>query len=896
MNDKVLSKLKNRYSFIIYYSLAFLVCAFFLINIFESNNTSFIWNVDGEYQHFTAFKYLSEWLQGLFKGDIKLFDFSLGQGLDVITTLDSYDFTDPISWFAAAFPFFGIVHRYEMMIFIKLYLIGLSFYFYCYAVDKKETVPALCGALAYTFSGAILFTIARHPNYINWAYLFPLMLGSIELYLNKQKKSYLIIIVFLNAIISFYTFYMNVILTIIYFLIKYVAKTIEERNVKALKDAFFDGLRVAGVGCIGLLLASFIFLPTIYAYTQCARLSQTQGNIASLFMYYEGHISDLIDYLFGGFIPLSDYTYLGFNVVTLISTIILFTKKRDLWLKICIILGLIGLCIPAFGIFMNGFGYAVNRWSYALVFYVSFGLTTVFAELKSISNNQKAALLLITVTYIFFIYMHVGTNSNMQKSVPLFAIICFVSIYVIMLNYDFKYITIMLCILVLLGSLLQIRLMFDPDISNYLKQFLKDDKIYKNLINSSSSASQFNSDEGFYRVEKKETSANTGIFNGIYDTTIYWSLLPANVVNYYLGLDLAAVHNNSWYEGLDARLGLLELASVKYYTTKSSDNSFYPYGFQQIESGNNKYLLYENTNALPIGYTYTNYILKADYDKTDGLEKEQLLLKGAVVEEAISGLEEAINDYQSQEISYEVIEVNNAKLKDNKLEITNSSGGSLTISAEIPDGYEIYLCFENLKLDEIDKNGNGKVERMSVFTNTTRSSDTYKLNKEARISNKTHNWYFERDNLIIDLGYGGSGQNQIIFKVGNDCHLSFDKISLIALPLSDFQTSIDKLQECVLENVEIDTNKISGTIDCKENRILQFSIPYSKGWKAYVDGEEADIINTSIMYMSVLLEPGQHDIVLKYETPYLKVGILISILTLLALVINKVLYKRKRVI
>ena len=63
----------------------------------------------------------------------------------------------------------------------------------------------------------------------------------------------------------------------------------------------------------------------------------------------------------------------------------------------------------------------------------------------------------------------------------------------------------------------------------------------------------------------------------------------------------------------------------------------------------------------------------------------------------------------------------------------------------------------------------------------------------------------------------------------------------------------------------------------EEPQILCMSIPYARGWKAYVDGKEKEIYKCNVMYMGILMPEGGHDIELKYDTPGLKIGMLFSV-------------------
>lgn len=49
----------------------------------------------------------------------------------------------------------------------------------------------------------------------------------------------------------------------------------------------------------------------------------------------------------------------------------------------------------------------------------------------------------------------------------------------------------------------------------------------------------------------------------------------------------------------------------------------------------------------------------------------------------------------------------------------------------------------------------------------------------------------------------------------------------------------------------MDTNTIQGNINLKKDKILCLAVPYSKGWKATVDGKEQELLQANTMYMGV---------------------------------------------
>ena len=117
--------------------------------------------------------------------------------------------------------------------------------------------------------------------------------------------------------------------------------------------------------------------------------------------------------------------------------------------------------------------------------------------------------------------------------------------------------------------------------------------------------------------------------------------------------------------------------------------------------------------------------------------------------------------------------------------------------------------------------------------------------------------------------------------------------------MANYDKQIEVLSQDMLYNIELyknpisyASNKISGEIDMSDDGILCITIPYSKGWRAYVDGQKTDISRANTMCMGLKLTEGHHEIVLKYHTPGLLAGFILSISGIFLLIISS-LYEKK---
>lgn len=99
------------------------------------------------------------------------------------------------------------------------------------------------------------------------------------------------------------------------------------------------------------------------------------------------------------------------------------------------------------------------------------------------------------------------------------------------------------------------------------------------------------------------------------------------------------------------------------------------------------------------------------------------------------------------------------------------------------------------------------------------------------------------------------------------------------------------------ETVDVTYSESKSTFTCTvnvdDNDEVIFLIPYNKNWKAYVDGEKAEIEKTDIMYISVSLEEGEHIIVLKYESIEMKVGLFLLLLSIIRCIIRKSINRKR---
>lgn len=89
-------------------------------------------------------------------------------------------------------------------------------------------------------------------------------------------------------------------------------------------------------------------------------------------------------------------------------------------------------------------------------------------------------------------------------------------------------------------------------------------------------------------------------------------------------------------------------------------------------------------------------------------------------------------------------------------------------------------------------------------------------------------------------------------------------------------------QELGVENVRHSQNKITHDYAIQEPRLLTYSIPYNKGWKAYANGVRIPIYEVNNGFIGIgLSEAGMYEVELVYSSPGVVLGGVVSSITIL---------------
>lgn len=933
------------------YSLLFLVASIFTFGYFVINGKSFVWHMDGYTQHSVALTYYGIWLRDIVRNilfhhtfSIPMWDFGIGYGDDIITTLNYYVLGDPLNLLSVLVPSQYTEYLYAFLIILRLYLAGLFFMQFCRIMNHKGN-GVVAGALIYVFTAYTMWAAVRHPFFILPMMFFPLMLTGVEKILKGKRPYQFILTIVLCAISNFYFFYMIAFFSVVYAFIR--CGFLYKKDVKKIVGKLAVMLLHA---IVAVMISAVIFLPVIIFFLGDSR-SQVSHSVPVFYelKYYQQLLSSFISSDSGGY-----WNYMGYSPLVIPALFYMFRKKN---VQQCTFfaIGILLMVISFFGSFLNGFSYVSNRWMWAFAMFCAFMFVEYYRDITSISIVRDK--ILFAVIGIYTIIICFMQNTRTENTLVQLLVLLFTVMMICYMNQTsktgFNQIERILTFSVIFGIAVNAFNIYSVSEKNYTAEFIDRGKVYQLYKTSQSSdIKKYVKDDDFFRFstsgdevsytsnKKLKEEMSTGLFkerntaNAVVDFCdnaailfdvngigYYWSLGSSKISDYLLETG-AKEYSTYFYHGIDDRASLLSLSSVKYYICEKGNEKVVPYGFRKyktikksvsyserntdVKKTDRKkrkvvYNIYINDFALPIGYTYDKVISKQDLEGCSGIEKEEAMMQAAVMEnDAVS---ETKADFKSsgKTLDYKVTCDAGVQYKNNGFVVTEAGAGAYVQFDSVKDK-GLYVLVENLSykqdnpLTVFEEQLNSfSVAEQNLFenrykywkeqSNTAISFSSGGVYKQLTHYTEDNPRYNGREDYVVNLGYSAEERSGIYISFKQTGTYTLDSLNVIEQPFDTYEESVANLKENVLSDVTIKDNEITGNIELEQKKLLCLTIPYSEGWKVYVDGKERTLEQVNYMYSGVFLEKGNHEIQLKYCTPGIKVGMAVSGFGIVALLI-----------
>lgn len=862
------------------------ICLF--MNLF--NNTFFAGG-DGYIMTYTATVYIKEFWQSIFTGSLPMMDFTMGEGLDPIVSLIYYGLSDPMSFIFAIVPENALVFAFNCTTILKLLLSGLTFGLFASRHSKDDKAVGM-GAVVYTFSAFLLFWM-YHPGIMSGGYLLPLLLIAFDKALDEKQYMPLAFATLFAYVTNYYIAAVLSFMLLTYAIIRLCM------NNTWTKSSIWHYFKTAGAHALGILASMFVLLPMVLALLGGARDNPSGGYSQSLLLFNPGYYLDTLIGMFTSFNNAAHYwvapykMHTGFLCIAAPSLVLFISTKtepgsKERRLKWALLACALFTCVPMFSKLFNLWMYPTHRW--AVAFALVMGMITTwaipkFCEMKAWQKWVSAALVLCSAIGSLFVMYPRG-------AIPMI-VLSLITIPVMLVKPRrlTAYIATVLALVIML---------FSSFTGNRYGAYFTDKRVSQFAHNTIYSAVELSDEEleELVRVGCTATddAVNSGMLIGYNTTSAIWNVMPAGTCDWnYKVNQFAESDVNFWVHGWDDRTAAFALAGTKYFVADKDGQACVPSGFTFVKEVSvsptindptgekaDVYYVYENQHHIGVGYVMDKTMSYEEFMKLDIASKQIAMMQYAIVESAPQ------TDFKSHafQIPFTITQDENI----------------ITLSCNIPEGYEVYLGVDNIeqiiwpsKVTVRDmeywqsNNANSNTlsdgesaEEKVTSTNsaatafvTVTDQNGLKISKEIAATRKYAHITSGSGKRTLNLGSQLQGDTTIEI-LRNSTAVKIEGLSLWAMPVSEYAEAANILSLNTLAITNSSNNAIEGSLKTSKSGIMQLAVPYQAGWKAYIDGQEVDIVPCGIKYMGIEVTEGEHDIRFEYTTPGLSAGAIIS--------------------
>ena len=589
-----------------------------------------------------------------------------------------YLWGSPFFWLTIPFPESAIPYMMPFLMALKYAVAATCAYLYIRKYVHKYTY-AMIGGYLYAFSGFNACNIVFN-HFTDSVAFFPLFLLAFDNLMSvpvrdedgklKLAGKPLMQFAFMTAlmsVINYYFFFGQVIFIVMYYLIRYFN----------LKDKFETGIRFVRAlfgGVTGVLFAGFFLMQAFIGVQGNSRLSNFVNGYDMLVYPSEKLLFDIVksvsmlpDIIGKGTLfytgTVKNASLAAYIPLFGISGVIAFFmqhKKKKSWQKtliiVCAIIAVVPVFNAAFSMFNSNY-YA--RWFYMPILIMC--LMTAMAAERGKSQQLKEGTIIAVILFLFFVVVFLLPSKNDAGDIVFFNMTDNERIFL----RDLKGSAILS--LMLLGVVFAVpkRFKFEKPYEEKKKKSnisFRDKIVLATVIVSCImstmipilNGSSIISDRGkqmwqeqmlfhkvnvdqtdFCRGEVDSTSTNYDMVWEIPSVHCFLSTVPSEIFDFLAGT--AGITRTVETSIPINRVGMRAILSARYYMENaeiSKNRSFYEgdgtEGYEFIDN-HNGFDIFENTNFIPMGFTYDYYITEKEWGDIEAAEYDYDLSRVLII-------------------------------------------------------------------------------------------------------------------------------------------------------------------------------------------------------------------------------------------------------------------------
>ena len=484
---------------------------------------------------------------------------------------------------------------------LKYAVAGWSAYLYLEQYVEKKNC-AIIGSVLYAFSGYQAANLVFY-HFHDVVAFFPLLLLGIDKAVEKKEKGKIAAAVFINALVNWNFFYGEVVFSILYYIVRYAV--FHQIRVRERKTVIKQAVVCMVEGIIGVGMSAVLFIPSVYSIINNDRLSNhIKGADALAFS-----TQDYLQFIKALLLPnetLCNQSVLSAEnwysiaaylpLVSIIFVAVSMKCDKESWVSRLLKISLIFAVVPVLNnIFCSLNAEPYRRWYYMPIFIMVLATVKTLDRIPTEQELREKSILwaycILAVIFSLFIYLMYFRWSDIRENA--------INHYKVFLVYNALGVTGILVTIYFIKNLYGWRYFYQAFLVavGFVGRYAMNNPYYnRNLANSLTSKDSFIS------------TVDAGIFE-FYDS-------------------IRCHRHNMTNPGPD---GTIELLSGKYYVQDEQWENENPY--KVVDNGDRDIYIYEDKNALPIGFTYDSYISKSEFETLPSEIMSWVMMRTLVVQD-----------------------------------------------------------------------------------------------------------------------------------------------------------------------------------------------------------------------------------------------------------------------
>lgn len=769
--------------------------------------------------------FFTELMGKIKNGGSAFYSWNIGLGADFVS-LYAYYLASPLNWLLAICPADHVIEFMTFLIVLKIAFSGLALthYLLVHFDAEKNGVTAFAAAIfgcAYALSG-FMAAYAWNIMWTDCMVLAPLIILGLERLIKEGRPLLYYSMLALSILSNYYISIMICIFLVIWFFLYWM----EHRET-----GFKPWLRFAGYSVLAGGTGAILIIPTAIVLGY----SSTQGtSFPETIEWYFNIIAELARHMLmtESYTGTEHWPNIYCGVFVLLFFVLYLLNKSISWKRkvprvLLLVFFVLSFASNILDYIWHGLRFPTSlpgRQSFLYIFVVLLVAYEAFLHLKENKIWHVAVAGVCAGGFVFLAYRFSDSELIGQREFVVSAIFlgCYLVLVAGYLLGSAKIQKIMLAI----GCFAMVaELTLNYDVTGFgtvsRYAYVKDWQDYENVLKQADAAVK---EEGqlFYRTEELERrTKNDAALSNYRSATQFSSLMNINVSHLYQKVGMEGGKNFYCINGATPLLSAM--LSVRYVL---ADNDMEASPMRTLVAASGGTYLYENAHVLPLGYMMSE-------DVADAWAYEEL------------------GDITAQNQLAQLLGADGLMLEPAGVSVIANAGETSFLVEETGYYYATY-------------------EKTNASTLTLENSD----GRSRSYAKASHGY-------TLELGYCEAGTR---VAVTNTIDETLD-LTIYRLNPETVQTAFDTLNEQTMELTDFSDDKITGTIQVEDAGRLIFSIAKEDGWTLYVDGVETESEAFGGAFISVHLEPGEHEIELRYQTPgfALGAGITVGCIALAAL-------------